>query len=91
MIHPVTIEVEMRDSNGQELNDPVYDYDNSKLIHVLQSHLQEEMGGILCMGHFYLPDFKTVYSRGRWVIQITCCCASQMHSLEERLKEIFPV
>ena len=86
MMRPVTIEVELQDKNGQRIFKLPRD---QSLIHSLQRHLEVVMGGMLCMGHYDLPEFKTVFSRGRWVVQISCCCATQMQSLEERLQEIF--
>jgi hypothetical protein len=81
----------MQDSCGRQFKDPATEGPDPSLIFLLQTHLEEQMGGMLCLGHYYLPQFKTKYSRGRWVVQISCCCACQMQSLEDRLKEIFPV
>jgi hypothetical protein len=89
MIHPVFIEVEMRDSIGyQLLNLPHHNKDIS-LINSLKTHLEEQMGGLICMGHISLPEFTAVYSKGRWVVRIKCCCALHMDSLEQRLNELF--
>jgi hypothetical protein len=87
MIHPVTIEVEMKDYDGQRVADIPEDV---SLFQSLQVLLDEQMGGMLCMGHYHIPEFKTLFSRGRWVVQISCCCACQMQALEQRLQEIFP-
>jgi len=86
MIQPVTIEVEIQDSSGHKL---LHLPNDIALMNSLQVHLEEHMGGLLCMGHYYLPEFKTVFSRGRWVVQITSCCARQMQLLENRLQDIF--
>ena len=89
MMNPLTIEVEVRDCTDQQLlklqSDPV----DISLINSLKENLEEQAGGLLCMAHYQLPDFRAEYIRGRWIVRITSCCKLHMASIEQRLQEIY--
>lgn len=89
MMNPLTIEVEVRDCTDQQLlrlqSDPV----DISLINSLRENLEEQAGGLLCMAHYQLPDFRAEFARGRWIVRITSCCKLHMVSIEQRLQEIY--
>jgi hypothetical protein len=91
MMNPIIIEVEMLDMNLHDLLKGIDNPCNIPMISLLQAHLEEQVGGILCMGHYSLPVCSLKRSKGRKVVQISCCCACQMKSIEQRLNEVFKV
>ena len=89
MMNPLTIEVEVRDCTDQQLlrlqSDPV----DISLINSLRENFEEQAGGLLCMAHYQVPDFRAEFARGRWIVRITSCCKLHMVSIEQRLQEIY--
>ena len=59
------------------------------LLEQLNDYLQQEMGGLLCLNHYFLSDFTALYTKNRFVVKITSCCPAHMRQLENRLKELF--
>lgn len=83
------IEVELRDWKGRTYLQERTDAQNMHLISRFESRISEEVGGMLCMYHFHLPQCEPVYTRHRWVVKVTCCCQEQMDHVEERLNTAF--
>lgn len=83
------IEVELRDVRGRTYLQDRRDAQNVQLISKFETRIQEEVGGMLCLYHFHLPECEPVYTRQRWVIKITCCCQHQLDDVEERLNTAF--
>lgn len=83
------IEVELRDWRGKTYLQEKRDAHNVHLISRFESRIQEEVGGMLCMFHYHLPECEPVYTRHRWVVKVTCCCQHQIDLVEERLNTAF--
>ena len=83
------IEVELRDLRGKTYLQEKKDAQNEHLISKFEHRISEEVGGLLCMDHFHLPECEPVYTRRRWVVKVTCCCQDQMDQVEERLNTAF--
>jgi hypothetical protein len=83
------IEVELRDLRGKTYLQEKKDAQNLHLISKFENRITEEVGGMLCMNHFHLPDCEPVYTRRRWVVKVTCCCQEQMDQVEHRLNTAF--
>jgi len=83
------IEVELRDLKGKTFLQDKKDAVNLQLISKFENRIYEEVGGMLCMYHFHLPQCEPVYTRHRWVIKITCCCQQQLEEVEYRLNTAF--
>jgi hypothetical protein len=83
------IEVELRDQRGKTYLQEKQDAQNVYLISKFESRIYEEIGGMLCMQHFHLPECEPVYTRHRWVVKVDCCCQQQMDEVEERLNAAF--
>ena len=76
----------MRDYDDQQLlkrrTDPV----SVSLINSLCQHIDEHVGGILCMAHYCLPECNSTYSGGRWIVKVTTCCQENLKQVEQRLE-----
>jgi hypothetical protein len=83
------IEVELRDVKGRTYLQDRKNAENHQLISKFESRIYEEVGGMLCMYHYHLPECEPVYTRNRWVIKICCCCQRQLDSVEDRLNTVF--
>jgi len=83
------IEVELRDLKGKTFLQEKKDAVNLQLISRFENRIYEEVGGMLCMYHYHLPECEPVYTRHRWVIKISCCCQQQLEDVEFRLNTAF--
>jgi hypothetical protein len=81
------IEVELRDRKGNICFTQQEDQENRQLIEMFHQKVIEQTGGMLCWSHFRLPTSEHIFSKNRWIVKISCCCAAHSNCIEKRLKE----
>ena len=51
--------------------------------------LDEEIGGLLCIEHFHIPQVEAPREESFFQVEIHCCCNFQKIAVRRRLAEIF--
>ena len=85
--HHLTIEVELDSTLELLLHRIKKDCYSLSLLRLLKSQLKEEVGGVICFNHIFLPEIKIKHRDNRSLVLIQCCCSEQQKLIAERINK----
>lgn len=59
----------------------------AKFFELVYSHIEEELGGVLCLSHYILPLVKVKSLTAERTVVISCCCYEHIDIIRHRLTD----